>query len=1293
MRPPRPLTIGLALTLAAGALLWAPPAVSSQPISEKERAARPRFAPGELLVRFRPGTPAAERASVRSRQGITRIRSLPLAGLELVRVQGDIPAAAARIGGDPAVHFAEPNFLWYPDQIPDDPEFDELWGLHNTGQTGGTPDADIDAPEAWELAADTSGIVVAVIDTGVWIDHPDLQDAIWTNPGESGGGKETNGVDDDGNGFIDDVHGWDFFNNDATVFDATQPDDHGTHVAGTIAAAFDNATDVTGVSRARIMPLKFLGPQGGTTAAAIQAIDYAIDNEAHLTNNSWGGGAFSSALQAKIEEANVAGQLFVAAAGNGGDDGVGDDNDVAPHHYPASYPNDNVISVAATTHADGLASFSNFGAASVDLGAPGDRILSTVPRFAKAVLVGPDTDAPVSSRSAYHTFGLEGISSSAHRQAVLSAALAWMEVSTADPILVVADDGPASFQAAYTDALGALGFTDVDTSIVPTGNHGPTAGTMSAYEAVIWFTGNQFSSTLTLNDQAALGTYLAGGAGRNLLLFGQDIGYDLTTDGTIVNTFIRDTLRADYVADYDANFRPSGIPGTPYAAVPTIQLSQSTGSGGQFFSSALEPRTGAVAGMRGAPTTWFNGTSMATPHVSGAAALVLATHPSLGHLDVKARLMDRGDPAPALAGKTVSGKRLNLASALETDLPGAPTSLSATIAAGGQIDLSWTASPGPDAIGYNVYRDTTSGFPPSPANRINVSLVTGTEYVDSNTVDGTTYHYIVRAENSGGDESANSNEASATADATPPQVTDTTPLDTATNVPVDAQVAATFDEQVDPSTLGPSTFTLTGPGGAVDGDISYDSSRTTATFTPDANLGYTSGYTAEVTTGVQDLAGNPLPAGVIWSFETTSVDTIAPVAQVDEPIPGETISVRPHTVTGTATDDVEVSGVEVVVRRDDDLTYWNGVGFVPEETWNEATIIPGIGAAVTWSLEWMPPVADGEPFTVLVRATDASDNMTDPPAETAFSVDNTAPTGSVSIQAGAAFTADTAVTLTLFASDGTGVADMRVANESEPSGPHQPFTEALAWDLDAGPDGPRSVHVRFRDEAGNESTVVVDDIVLDTTPPTALPDPLGAFQRDRRFDVDWTGSDETSGLDEFRVEVREAALKGGWSPWTEWLTTPETSASFLGKPGRTYCFRVSAADLVGNSSEPETACTAVPANDRGLNRKGSWRDRSAGRSYLGTFTVSKQRGDRLIVGRVRAREITLVHTRCRRCGKVEVLFKGKVIRRLSLRAPTTKRQAIRKIVAFDGVRSGKLVIVVRSNGRKVPVEGVGVSRA
>ncbi len=359
----------LALTLLAALLLGA----RAQP-AEAQTASGNQFAPDSIIVKLKTGAASGALQSTNDRIGARaekkiapnlepRLREIKLpAGLS-------VGAALARYRGLPNVQYAEPNYLRFADLTPTDTSYADgsLWGLNNTGQNAGTNDADIDAPEAWDTATGNSGPVVAVIDSGVNYNHPDLTGNNWTNTAEANG---VAGTDDDANGYIDDVRGWDYVNNDA---DPNDDNSHGTHVAGTIGAKANNG-GVVGVNhQVRIMPLKFLSSSGsGSTANAIRAVDYASANGATISNNSWGGGGFSQGLLDAINRANTAGQLFVAAAGNSGVN-----NDTTPH-YPSSYNAPNIISVAATDRNDRMASFSNYGATSVDLAAPGSSILSTV---------------------------------------------------------------------------------------------------------------------------------------------------------------------------------------------------------------------------------------------------------------------------------------------------------------------------------------------------------------------------------------------------------------------------------------------------------------------------------------------------------------------------------------------------------------------------------------------------------------------------------------------------------------------------------------------------------------------------------------------------------------------------------------------------------------------------------------------------------------------------------------------------------------------------------------------------
>ncbi len=283
---------------------------------------------------------------------------------------------------DKSIEAVEPNFLVTAVAIPNDPSFSQLWGLHNSN------DADIDAPEAWDKTKGNASVVIAVIDTGVDYNHPDLGANMWKNTAECSG----NGADDDGNGYIDDCYGIDTYNNDANPMDDNR---HGTHVSGTIGAVGNNNIGVVGVNwNVRIMACKFLGAGGsGSTFDAIECLNYVKamkDKGVNViaTSNSWGGGGFSQAMSDAIQSQMQHGILFIAAAGNNAKD-----SDACPFS-PASYYLPNVISVAATTSADGLASFSNYGRRTVHLGAPGVSILSTTPNNTYQSLGGTSMATP-----------------------------------------------------------------------------------------------------------------------------------------------------------------------------------------------------------------------------------------------------------------------------------------------------------------------------------------------------------------------------------------------------------------------------------------------------------------------------------------------------------------------------------------------------------------------------------------------------------------------------------------------------------------------------------------------------------------------------------------------------------------------------------------------------------------------------------------------------------------------------------------------------------------------------------
>ena len=360
----------------------------------------PPYATDKILVRFKSGVARTSSLAVTAKHGTQVLREYRVpTNLQVVSVPkgASVEQAVEDFKRDPEVMYAEPNYIYELATVPNDPQFNQLYGMNNTGQTGGTPDADINAVEAWNITTGSNNVVIGLLDTGFDYNHEDLAGNIFNNPGEIPG----NGIDDDGDGFIDDVHGIDAVNNNGNPLDT---DGHGTHVSGTMAARGNNGIGVAGVNwNATIVACKAFNPSGALDDI-LQCMDYFLtlktrpNNPVDIvaTNNSWGGGGFSQALQDAITAHQQAGMLFVAAAGN-----ASSDND-AFAFFPATYPNSNIISVLATNHFDQRAFFSNFGATTVDIGAPGENILSSLPNNQYGLLSGTSMATP-------HVTGLTGL--------------------------------------------------------------------------------------------------------------------------------------------------------------------------------------------------------------------------------------------------------------------------------------------------------------------------------------------------------------------------------------------------------------------------------------------------------------------------------------------------------------------------------------------------------------------------------------------------------------------------------------------------------------------------------------------------------------------------------------------------------------------------------------------------------------------------------------------------------------------------------------------------------------------
>ncbi len=578
-----------------------------------------------IIVEWQPGVTSSDRLDTRDDADSSLVRTLGAPAFQLVAPQAGQSVAGAldTLREDPDVKLAVPDGFSTPLAVPNDPLFGYLWGLDNlglgiAGAGAAIAGDDIDVLPAWDRTRGTPSTVIADIDSGYRFDAPDLAPVAWTNPGDP-----LDGLDNDHDGIVDDTHGADFVghdeNNPVTDGDPTEDDlidgGHGVHTAGTMGAAGNNGIGISGVSQdVRIMPLRVCsyrsdddggGPHvGGLTcpfSAEIQAINYAGAHGARAANMSLGGtGAAQPVADAIQANPNV---LFVIAAGNGGSDGIGDDNDTLPT-YPCVYPLANIVCVAATSQADQLATFSNYGATSVDLGAPGTETLSTFPAadtlfsddfeggdFAgKWTATGanggfaPTSESPLTSNGMSDTPGASPTPST-------------VRASTSAGVAVPAGEGACTLTMTLRVSVGS---------------------------------GDSFSYAVLSNGSQVAGTNISGSGPRTVALpvlagTTAKVRFTFTAGSTVGAT------RGAWVDDVDL---------TCNAALTT------------------PPSYG-----------FLQGTSMAAPHVTGAAGLLFSLKPSASVAEVKAALLGTVHPEAALAGRTVSGGRLDVSAALDRLVP------------------------------------------------------------------------------------------------------------------------------------------------------------------------------------------------------------------------------------------------------------------------------------------------------------------------------------------------------------------------------------------------------------------------------------------------------------------------------------------------------------------------------------------------------------------------------------------------------------------------------------------------
>jgi subtilisin family serine protease len=604
--------------------LPAPPLVAPTP--------PPAFAPGRAIVQWAPAADRGDRAEARADADVSFAANLGDPDFQLVRAQPGqgVGAAVAELAAEPAVLVAERDGYSDPATLPDDPLLGQLWGLRNTGLgvagfSGALAGADIGAEAAWARSVGDPATVVADIDSGYRFEHPDLANVAWDNPGET-----LNGVDDDGNGIVDDIHGADFVgaNGEAPSIDGNPTDGdlvsggHGVHTAGTIGAEGDNGIGITGVAQdVRIMPLRVCSrfplqeDSRCPNSSIVAAINYAGAMGARVANMSL---TSTSASQAQVNAiAANPDVLFVISAGNDGAD-----NDVAPH-YPCNFEPvgdssppvpgaiDNVVCVAATNQADGLAGFSDRGASSVDLGAPGTETLSTYP-FVEPFADGFEAEdfgtrwEATGTDGGFERSGEEPLTSFGITDSVGAPASESERETTSKAIALPPNGGCKLFQTRHVTLAGDA----------------------------------QFRYSVLLDGVEKVAATPTGSPGPGLERRFLELPEAFKAGGSVQVRF-----------RFTTGMAPGGESGAWLDDI-SIYCAQAVGQADAY--------------------AFLQGTSMAAPHVSGAAALLFSLEPAASVSEVREALLVGAEPIASLSGQTVTGGRLDIPAAMDA-LEAAPT--------------------------------------------------------------------------------------------------------------------------------------------------------------------------------------------------------------------------------------------------------------------------------------------------------------------------------------------------------------------------------------------------------------------------------------------------------------------------------------------------------------------------------------------------------------------------------------------------------------------------------------------